>query len=150
MAIKLAEATEVIKVICHLDDCINCTDEEYEKYLETLDESILQLSDEADKFPVRFVLRTELNYKAQRQIKKDQVSVSEEGGMGVNMGFTMLDIRLSLIDIEHPSSPKLEFSKGKDGLADQELVARLDSYGIAQDLYNARQNAIKPAVSKKN
>lgn len=148
MGIKLSENSDVIRVISRLDDCIQCVDSEYEKYLETLDESLLQLSGESE--PVRFVMKTELNYKAQRQIKKDQVSVSTEGGMGFNMGFTMLDVRLSLIDIENSTSPKLSFSKGKDGLADEDLVARLDSYGIAQDLYIARQHAIKPTISKKN
>ena len=147
MAINFSESSDIIKVVSRLDDAIGCSDEEYEKYLEDLDESWLDLDPE--KIPVRFVLKTELNYKAQRQIKKDQVSVSQEGGMGVNMGFMMLEIRMALTDIENPSSPKIEFSKDKDGYANSDLIARLDTYGILQDLYSARNFALKPKISKK-
>ena len=147
MGILLAEEREFIKVISRIDDSVNCTDDEYNEYLKTLDENYLGLSD--DSLPVRFVLKTKLNYKEVRQIKKDQVAVTE-AGMGVNVGFTMLDVRLSLVDIENPSHPRLNFRKGKDGLADEELISLLDSLGIVSDLYQAKQNCIKPPVSKKN
>ena len=147
MAIAINNAAEVIKVISRLDDCINCSEEEYDKYLESLDESILQLSPESK--PVKFVLKSQLDYKTQRRIKKDQVSM-QDGAMGVNLGYLMLELRMVLIDIEEPGTPLLTFVKGKDGFASEELVARLESLGISQDLIAARNNATKPKVSKKS
>lgn len=147
MAIAINAVSEVIKVISRLDDSINCSDDEYDQYLESLDESILKLEEDAK--PVRFVLKSQLDYKAQRQIKKDQVSV-QDGSMGVNLGFMMLELRLCLIDVEDPGTPLLTFVKGKDGLASEELIARLESLGISTDLIAARNHAIKPKVSKKN
>ena len=147
MAIVINEISDVIKVISHLDDSVQCSSEEYEKYLETLDETILQLAE--DSKPVRFVLKPELDYKSQRQIKKDQVMVQKEGP-GVNIGYMMLELRYCLIDVENPGSNRLTFVKGKDGLASEELIARLETYGISSDLTKARNFATKPKVSKKN
>ena len=147
MAIAINAVSEVIKVISRLDDCINCTEEEYDKYLESLDESILNM-EEGSK-PVRFVLKSQLDYKAQRQIKKDQVSM-QDGSMGVNLGFMMLELRICLIDVEDPGTPLLTFVKGKDGLASEDLIARLESLGISSDLIAARNHAVKPKVPKKS
>jgi hypothetical protein len=147
MAIAINAVSEVIKVVSSLDDCVNCTEEEYGEYLKTLDESILKMEDGAE--PVRFVLKTQLDYKSQRQIKKDQIAV-QDGGMGVNLGFIMLELRLVLKDIENPGSPLLTFVKGPDGLASEELVARLESLGISSDLISARNYAIKPSIPKKS
>jgi hypothetical protein len=147
MAIAINAVSDVIKVISRLDDCVNCDEEQYEKYLETLEESILQMDEGAQ--PVRFVLKSQLDYKSQRRIKQDQVSV-QDGAVGVNLGFMMLELRLVLKDIENPGSPLLTFVKGKDGLASEELIARLESLGISSDLITARNHAIKPKVSKKS
>lgn len=148
MAIKLADARNQIEVICSIDDSVRCDEDTYKKYLETLDESLLDLDPES--VPVRFVLKTTLDYKSTRQIKQDQVSMTKDGGMGVNMGYTMLEMRLCLIDVKDPSSPLLAFKKGPDGKADEDLIVRLDACGILSDLIVARQNAVKPVVSKKS
>lgn len=147
MAILLEDLQETIEVISRLDSAVTCDEAAYDTYLETLDESLLALDLEQE--PVRFVLKLELDYKAQRQIKKDQVSVGTDGGMGVNMGFTMLEIKLALVDIKNPGTEKLRYLKDRDGYADNNLIARLDAYGILQDLYTARQNALKKPVNKK-
>jgi hypothetical protein len=147
MAIVMNAVSDSIKVISRLDDCVKCDEEQYEEYLESLDESVLEMEEGAK--PVRFVVKSQLDYKSQRRIKQDQVSM-HEGAMGVNLGFMMLELRMVLVDIEDPGSPLLTFVKGKDGLASEDLIARLESLGISSDLIAARNLAIRPKVPKKN
>jgi len=147
MAIVMNAVSDSIKVISRLDDCVKCGEEQYEEYLESLDESVLEMEEGAK--PVRFVVKSQLDYKSQRRIKQDQVSM-HEGAMGVNLGFMMLELRMVLVDIEDPGSPLLTFVKGKDGLASEDLIARLESLGISSDLIAARNLAIRPKVPKKN
>jgi hypothetical protein len=147
MAIVMNAVSDSIKVISRLDDCVKCSEETYEEYLESLDESALEMEEGA--VPVRFVLKSQLDYKSQRRIKQDQVSM-HDGAMGVNLGFMMLELRMVLVDIENPGTPLLTFVKGKDGLASEDLVATLESLGISTDLIAARNYAIRPKVPKKN
>ena len=141
MALLINKNEGVIKVISSKDSSVNCDNKAYEKYLDDLDESILELVG----VPTRFVLKKTLNYKEQQLVKDAQVKV-EGKSVKVAISYMMEEIRIALIDIENPddlqAEKKLEYKKGSDGKADPNLVSFLESCGIVTELYSARQNAM--------
>lgn len=141
-----------LKVILQIDDSLDdVSEEEYEAYLATLDESQLRFKD--GMTPTRFVVKKVLNYEMSGDIKNKQIKFNK-GQVDITPGTSMNEeVRVSLIGIEHPegSDPgELVFSKEKDGYASKKLIALLDAYNQLVPLYNARKNAgINLAASKK-
>ncbi len=144
MAIKVSQIADgKIEVISRLDDSIlNVSTETYEKYLQTLDESILTFVE--NSMPTRFVLRKVLPYKMAQKVQNKQVKF-EKGEAQFQMSFMAEEVRCSLIDIKnHPDLPQdqqIRFERADDGGASDDLIARLMAAGIAQDLYIAKKNA---------
>lgn len=140
MALKLG-SNDTIKVVAFQDDCVNCSRETYNTYLQNLDENLLELNGE----PTRFVLKKILPYNVQSQIESDRIKVdSKTQLMTVSMS-SLHEIRVSLIAIESPSDQKaedrIEFKKDSDNYASKDLMAALNSVGIVTDLYTAKQAA---------
>lgn len=119
----------------------------YQRYLETLDESLLQLKPGVE--PTRFVMRKVLPFAQAQKIKTEQAAVGAEGRMEVRMGFIMDEVRAALIDVKNPGSPSLAYKRDSDGLASRELVSLLDSVGIVNELFTARQGAMKAGGASK-
>jgi hypothetical protein len=142
MAIKLAQISDgKIEVISRIDDSLKYEQKTYEKYLETLDESLLEFVDDAK--PTRFVLRKVLPYKMAQKVQNKQVRF-EKGEAQFQMAFMAEEVRCSLIDIKNhdgiPANEQIKFDRGDDGGASDELIAKLMAAGIAQDLYIAKKN----------
>jgi hypothetical protein len=151
MALSLGGLTENIEVIVQIDPAVHCNDEDYEMYLEDLDEGRLNLNGEE---PTRFVMKKILDYKSQEKISKNMVSANLAGGrpdqMTLNIS-SLPELRATLIDIKNPG-PGMEFRKDSDNLVSRELVSALNSVGAADQLLSARRNAVRKVqtVSKKS
>lgn len=136
MALILDSGKETIKVIASRDGAITSGDEGYKVYQETLDEVALGLKGE----PTRFVLRKTLSFDGGQKIKTEQAGVDPATGkISVKLGYVMEDIRMSLIGVDNPGSPSVEFKKDSDGYASKELIALLEANGIVNELFAARQ-----------
>ncbi len=151
MALKLGSVADVFKMVSRHDDAISedITDEEFELYQATLDESHLRLSAE----PTRFVIRRTLPFAAQQEVTNQQVKVGRDGKPQVNFGFMLEEVRCALIGIENPSTmaeeDKLEFKKDADGYASKELIAKLNAAGVVSEIYSAKQTKHKAIPEKK-
>jgi len=147
MALFLEMGKDNLEVISSKDDAVTVDAEAYGKYLETLDEAILCLKPGVE--PTRFVLRRMLSYGMTQKIKTEQAGLGEDGKVQIRMGYILDDVRASLVDIKNPGSPILAFKKDSDGYASKELVAMLEQAGIANELYAARQAAVKSGGASK-
>jgi len=149
MAIKidhiLGEGT--IKVISRIDGALDCNEDQYAHYLETLDEEFLNFKDGEE--PTRFVLRKTLPYKLGQKVKSQQIRM-DKGEMFLNSSFIAEEVKYSLVDIENPSSvppgSALKYEGFKvDGLtvASDETMKLLSALEIVNDLYTARKNFVE-------
>ena len=138
MAFSIESADTTIKVVVSKDNAVHCTDDEYEKYTETLDESLLNL--EGD--PTRFVLKKNLSYEASQKVMDAQASFVK-GKVQMNMSYVLEEVRASWIGVENPPDLAKEqcinWKRDNDGLANKQLVAGLQNAGVLMDLYKARQ-----------
>jgi hypothetical protein len=100
--------------------------------------------------PTRFVLDLHLSYAAQQLVSNQQVKIGEDGKPDFRMSFLMEDVRCALCDIENPVGiDGVKFEKDHDGFASKELIAVLNSYGVVQTLFRARQLHSKATHQKK-
>jgi len=138
MSFTIESADSTMKVVVSKDNTVHCTDEEYEKYTETLDESLLHLDGE----PTRFVLRKNLSYEASQKVMDAQASFVK-GKVQMNMSYVLEEVRAAWIGVENPPDLAKEkciiWKRDNDGLANKQLVAGLQNAGVLMDLYKARQ-----------
>lgn len=137
MAFELEMDTKkTVSVIVSKDSSISATsDEDYDSYLEDLDETKLTIEGE----PTRFILKQTLPYKDTKRVMNSQVSIGEDNKPQINISFMMDEVRCALVGMEGPGSGA--FVKDKDGYAAQDIVNALHNRGVLMDLYNARKNA---------
>jgi hypothetical protein len=137
MPFLVDSTASTVEVVVSKDTAIGCSEEEYEKYIECLDESILKLTCE----PTRFVLRKNLPYEASQKVMNAQATY-EKGRVQMQMSFVMEEVRAALIDIksppEVPKSDRLEFKRENDGLASKQLISILQGSGVLMDIFRAR------------
>lgn len=149
MALVLDMGKDTLEVISSKDEAVTVDGEVYGKYLETLDESLLCLKPGVE--PTRFVLKKVLSYGMSQKIKTEQAGLNEDGKVSIRMGYILDEVRASLVDVKNPGSAMLTFKKDSDGAASKDLVALLEQAGIANELYAARQAALKGGgVQKKS
>jgi hypothetical protein len=144
-----------IKVISYLDSAVSCSREDYDKYLLSLDESILRLKTGVE--PTRFVIKKYLTQQESISIKDDMVSFDSERNVKLKMSVAAEEIRRSICGIESPEgADSIKWKKDPaDSWLDKDLFAKLDQVGIASDLDVARKNQIHsasntPELLKKN
>ena len=139
MAFSIESADATIKVVVSKDSAVNCTDDEYEKYTETLDESLLNL--EGD--PTRFVLKKNLTYEASQKVMDAQASFVK-GKVEMKMSYVLEEVRAAWIGVENPPDLAKDkciiWKRDNDGLSNKQLVAGLQNSGVLMDLYKARQS----------
>jgi hypothetical protein len=152
MTLSFEETEKNISVIVSVDPAVHCTKEEHLEYLEDLDESRLDLNGDE---PTRFIMRKMLDFKHIQKIKKSQLSMEvvdgQPGNLGIDMS-TLTELRACLVDIENPGKG-FEFKKDKaDNLVAKDLVAKLESLNVSDELVLARRNAAGKigSTSKKN
>jgi hypothetical protein len=139
MSFSIESVDSTIKVVVSKDSAVNCSEEEYAKYAETLDESLLNLEGE----PTRFVLRKNLTYEASQKVMDAQASF-HKGKVQMKMSYVMEEIRAAWVGVENPPElPKekhIVWKRDNDGLANREQVAGLQNAGVLMDLYTSRQS----------
>ena len=135
MGFAIESTDSVIKVIVSKDTAVNCSDEDYEKYTETLDESLLNLQGE----PTRFVMKKNLSYEANQRVMDAQASF-HKGQVQMKMSYVLEEVRACWIGIENPPGVEkaMVFKRENDGLASKQLVSALHNAGVLMDLYKAR------------
>lgn len=135
MSFSIESTDTTIKVVVSKDTAVNCSDEDYEKYTETLDESLLNLQAE----PTRFVLRKNLSYEANQRVMDAQASF-HKGQVQMKMSYVLEEVRACFIGIENPPNVEkgMAFKRENDGLASKALVSSLHNAGVLMDLYKAR------------
>jgi len=151
MAVLINKSNEALKVVLRRDDAIpeDITDEVFEQYKKTLDESLLKLTKE----PTRFVLRKQLPFGAQQSIANHQIAIGVGGKPTFQFGYMLEEIRCALMDIENPAylteDDKLTFKKAEDGFAAFELIAMLNTAGVVAELFATRQERLAASPAKK-
>lgn len=150
MATRLNSSKGLLRIISKLDDAVptDLTNEEWEAYTKTLDESILRLVGE----PTYYVMRRSLPFEAQQEVANQQVGMS--GGKAIlQFGYTLEEMRCALVDIENPKSVPLDqqitYRKDSDGFTHRELIADLNTAGYIADLFATRAQYISPTHQKK-
>lgn len=145
MGIKLSQISDgSIKVIARIDDALAFNEEGYTKYLETNDESHLDLVQGIE--PTRFVLRKVMPYSLAQKVQNKQVRF-EKGEAQFQMSFMAEEVRCCLTGVENPASlpddQQIKFERGSDGGASEHLLEKLMAAGIVNDLYMARKNVME-------
>jgi hypothetical protein len=147
MALKLSTIADgTIEVIARIDSSLpaDLTDDEYNKYLENLDETILRIS--GDDKPTRFVMRRVLPYALAQKVANKQLKLIE-GNLQPQLGYMTEEVRCALVSIKNPDTvpadEQLKFERASDHGASEDLIARLMSCGVVMNLYHARTNALQ-------
>ena len=149
MAVKLNTSNETFSVISRIDSALpdDLTQEEWDAYQLTLDEKLLRMTAE----PTRFVLRRSLPFAAQQTIANQQMGIGPNGKPEVKLGYVLEEVRCALVEIRNPvgTEDPLVFKKAADGFADHDLIANLNSAGIAMELFSVRQSRMAGVVVPK-
>lgn len=154
MSFSLASDSSVLKVVVSKDSAVKCSPEEYQSYLEDLDESKLKLEGE----PTRFVMSKTLNFKAHQELLRAQAKFGVKGKVEPDLSYILVEVRLSLKDVENPKDLPLNkqiiYKRDSDGFCSEDLVAGLQSHGVLMDLQIALSNSKSKkedlALTKKN
>lgn len=130
-----------VPLICRRDDAIDVSDEEYEEYLAAgADETKLKFAE--GKEPTRFLLDLDLKGKDAAKIKNSMIGGrDDEGKPKMALGdWQFAVVKRVLKGIQNPASVPLEkaiqFKKDAQGLAADDLVARLDRFGVVNNVFS--------------
>lgn len=148
MAIRLPSRNDTFRVVLRIDSALG-PNADYEKYLDTLDESHLDLTEE----PTRIVMRNVLPLRLYRKVQDEQVEYLD-GKVKINSSFTSEEVRCAIVGIENPPhlgpDDRVEFRAASDGGAGDDLISQLAAAGLVFDLYRARQTAVGPKSKADN
>lgn len=157
MAIELPKIDEYVEVPLRMDSALNMTDEEYDLYLENLDDSLLKFND--GEIPTIFKMRKVLPYRLSQKVddmKMKMEYATRKGGeakVSPRMAWLAEEVRCSLVDVVNPPNVPLDkhikFKQDGDGGADQGFMAQLVALGVVMDLYTARNSNKKKLADKK-
>ena len=134
-----------IEVIVKKDSAIDHDLSDYDKYLDTIDEShlVFKHGDE----PTRFVMKKDIALKHSIKIDNQKIRYEKGGDVSVNLGSLVTEtVRATLIGIKNPSGVPEEKQlkiKTHEGLLDEKQTEMFLSAGIIENLYTARENYIK-------
>jgi hypothetical protein len=142
-----------------VDDAVDSSAENFEdiykEYLEDLDESKLKFIE--GKNPTRFVLKRNLKYEEHYDIRSRQFKAGDKkkGETSFNVAFTFDEVRIRLIDIENPLDEPdcISYKQDGSGGASKDVMEKLLSAGIVDDLFAALENDKKhrnKTINKKN
>lgn len=146
MAIKLTSQKDAsFKVISKQDDAVQCDAEAYSKYLETLDEGLLNLKEGVQ--PTRFVMSMSNKIKEVLSAKDSMAGIAMKAQTTGEMPIYSLmfaQVRTAIKDIV--TGDVSEFVAGKDGLVSDDIMISLASADILPELFTALQNQQKSVV----
>lgn len=150
MAINLSSfQDQTFAVICSKDSAIG-NPQNFQAYLESLDESLLALNGE----PTRFHLSVSSKLKDVLAAKDGLTSIAMKAKDGGDIPLYSLmyqQVRVALKDIK--TGEESMFRKGQDGMAADDLMAALAANDILPELFaalQARQQNRSPEIAKKD
>ena len=149
MAINLSAPMDAQFTIISSKDSAIRNQESYATYIETLDESLLELDGE----PTRFHLAASNKLKDVLAAKDGMTSIAMKAKDGGDLPiYSMMyqQVRVALKDIT--TGPESMMRKGADGLAADDLMAALAANDILPELFAAlqtRQQNRSPELAKK-
>ena len=138
------DSKSTVEIVVSKDEALDMTTDQYKDYLKDLDSNRLKYKgDFGYEDTTRFVLRKVLPYRQAQKVLGKQMKV-DGGKPEVDIGYIMEEVRASLIDILNPDncSRPLEFKRGSDGLASEELIAGIHGAGVLMDLFVGRTNSV--------
>lgn len=139
-----------IEVVCSKDSALAMDDEQYANYLLDVTDKDRLIFKEGMTYEntTRFVMRKVLPFKAAQRVVDQQVSATaQKGSKEVETRFSLKymleELRCILVDIKCSADDDqpLEYKKGSDGMAAEELIAGIYSAGVLGDLHTGWQNA---------
>jgi hypothetical protein len=143
MAIKFASPQDVnFNFISSKDEAVRCSNEDYAKYLESLDEQVLDLN--PDIPATRFVLSLSSKIKDVLSAKDSLAGIAMKAQSTGEMPIYSLmfsQVRVAIKDIITNGSS--EMKKGQDGLVADEIMLSLASSDILPEIFTALQNKQK-------
>lgn len=146
MAIKFASAKDMsFNFISSKDDAVRCSSEDYAKYTESLDESLLNLDPEIP--PTRFVLSLSTKIKDVLSAKDSLAGIAMKAQNTGEMPIYSLmfsQVRIAIQDIL--TGDASEMKKGPDGFVADEIMVSLAASDILPELFTALQNKQKTLV----
>jgi hypothetical protein len=129
-----------VQIIARIDDAVDNSASDWEKYDETLDPQHLVML--AGKEPTIFLCNFEVSAKDRASINNSIMQgVDEEGKPKVGLGSWQLSVaRIVLKDIQNPASvpdaQKLVFTKDGRGYTDDRTLNKLSRLGIIVEIFN--------------
>lgn len=143
MAIKFSELKDSsFKFISSKDDAVRCSPEDYSKYMDTLDEQILDLDPEVQ--PTRFVLSLSSKIKDVLSAKDSLAGIAMKAQTTGEMPIYSLmfaQVRVAIKDIV--TGEVSEMKKGADGLISDEIMISLAASDILPEIFTVLQNKQK-------
>ena len=146
MAMKFASPQDMaFKFISSKDDAVRCSAEDYAKYSESLDESLLNLNPEVQ--PTRFILSLSTKIKDVLSAKDSLAGIAMKAQNTGEMPIYSLmfsQVRVAIQDIV--TGDVSEMKRGPDGLISDEIMVSLAASDILPELFTALQNKQKFSV----
>jgi len=143
MALKFASPQDLsFKFISSKDDAVRCSNEDYAKYLESLDEQILDLNPEVQ--PTRFVLSLSSKVKDVLSAKDSMAGIAMKAQSTGEMPIYSLmfaQVRVAIKDIL--TGDVSEMKKGADGLVSDDIMLSLAASDILPEIFTALQGKQK-------
>ena len=145
-----------VEIVVSRDKALSMKPEEYREYITSVnpDKLIFKEGCSLDDC-TKFVLRKVLPFRQAEKVMNKQMEV-KNGKPKINLSYIMEEIRASLIDIINPinCANPLEFKRGSDGMASEELIAGIHGAGVLMDLFSGRTSSVSSAndeeLGKKN
>lgn len=143
MALKFANPQDTnFKFISSKDEAVRCSSEDYAKYLDSLDEQILDLNPE---IPVtRFILSLSSKIKDVLSAKDSLAGIAMKAQSTGEMPIYSLmfsQVRVAIKDII--TGDVSEMKKGPDGLISDEIMLSLAASDILPEIFTALQGRQK-------
>lgn len=146
MAVKLIRTRDLsnFQMVAQCDDAL-AEGSDYDAYSSSGDESKLKFKD--GMTPTRFVLNLDFSGKAAEKIKNAMLGSGGDDAVKMTYGsWTFAVAKLALKEIVNPPDLGLEesFVMKKDGagLAHDDLLAKLDRFGIVQNIFSLYQGIV--------
>jgi len=142
MAIVLPGKADTFRVAVSFDTALDMTDEDYAKYTDTLDESLLKVKEGQEI--TWFVMRKVLPFALAKKVQSEQSSF-KNGRQQMDTSYISEEVRCSLVDIINPASvpedEKIIYKRESDQGTSELLMELLIATGIYMDLFRARNTA---------
>lgn len=149
--------TGPVKVIGKKDDAIDMQTSDWDAYKESLDDKHLRFL--PGKSPTLFICNFKYDAKAARMVNNAMLAAKDDSGNPTMSygAWSQTIAKVSLKDVTNPdgvpADEQVIFRKDANGYVHDELLAKLERWGVVDDIFNAyiqTQKSTKDATTTKN